>query len=331
MSCIIKFWFFCPEAISSPANCLSSASRASVPILIAVTSAAVHLGVIRGGDWGTPISVAVTAFYVYASTMTRRAGGARASSQQEKAIVLLRDKSRLWLNVVMALLTFTYGLVLPVLGVQDMGASTMFANLYVFSGSNHMLGMLTGILFPVLPELAGGVVRVDWTDSSHFNGIHPHEKTQMHSKRLSRWLRQIGHTARQFGPYSARVVGAYAKMNDVENFQPFLIPFVELRRLAREASAEGEAFTVRYTKLGTEPALSGNGTAEADAGAAAISVSFSSDGSIVACADGDGEACSDGEIELLLRPLSRWAEAMLGFFSFPVPADGSLTELGCVC
>ena len=126
------------------------------------------------------------------------------------------------------------------LGIQDMGATTMFANLYVFSGSNHLMAVPTGVLFSRVPELDGGVVRVDWTDSAHFNNIHPHEKTKvrvrkprgrapyvhrgsaltarawnpkMHTPRLTRWLRDIGHTSRQFGPYSARIVGAYAKVN----------------------------------------------------------------------------------------------------------------------
>ena len=60
-----------------------------------------------------------------------------------------------------------------------MGATTMFANLYVFSGSNHLMAVPTGVLFSRVPELDGGVVRVDWTDSAHFNNIHPHEKTKV--------------------------------------------------------------------------------------------------------------------------------------------------------
>ena len=126
----------------------------------------------------------------------------------------------------------------------------MFANLYVFSGSNHLLGTPTGILFNHLPEFAGGVVRVDYTNSTHMNTIHPHEKSTLHSPRLKRWLTKVGHTARQFGPYVARVTGQQraSRPTDLPDdemlFTPYLIPMVELRRLIREALDVDRIFTL---------------------------------------------------------------------------------------
>ena len=96
-----------------------------------------------------------------------------------------------------------------------------------------------------------------------------------------------------------------------------------MRRLLHEAK-DSESFSLKYTKLGSPP-LTLNATADA-----ARSVTVSPGGGIE-CVDGAGGTCGEQELELLNRPLSRWAEAMLGFFSFPVPEEGSLSELGCVC
>ena len=126
----------------------------------------------------------------------------------------------------------------------------MFANLYVFSGSNHLFGAPTGILFNHLTELAGGVVRVDSTNSTFINIIHPHEKSVLHSARLKKWLAEVGHTARQFGPYGSRVTGRQwaprpTDLPDEEmHFTPYLIPMVELRRLIHEALDVDQTFTL---------------------------------------------------------------------------------------
>ena len=249
VGCIIKFWVFAADdvflGIQKPLT--SPTTSVVAAFSVAVTAAAIRLGVAHGGDWGCPLSVALTCYYLFAyvSKTTPPADGGKVSKDGGAAIVY----------VVVTIVTLIYGMVLPILGLQDMGATTMFANLYVFSGTNHLLGTPTGILFNYMPELAGGVVRVDYTSSDHMNNIHPNEKSTKHSQRLKKWLLEYGHTARQFGPYGARVLVGRRKAPasrpaaadlpaDEAFFTPYLIPMIELRRLVNDALVLDHSFNL---------------------------------------------------------------------------------------
>lgn len=74
-----------------------------------------------------------------------------------------------------------YALLLPVLGLQDMMASTMFANLRVYSGSNHRL-LPTGLLFGALPALDGGAAAwVEATSSRAIAGLYTRRRRRTSS------------------------------------------------------------------------------------------------------------------------------------------------------
>ena len=76
-----------------------------------------------------------------------------------------------------AAVAVAYGLALPMLGLQDMMAPTMFANLRVFSGSNHTL-MPTGILYD-----GGGVVWVESSTAEAIKDVYPAEVSKITSPR----------------------------------------------------------------------------------------------------------------------------------------------------
>ena len=338
--CIVKYFFFIPEeSVARAATSLPSPVVAAFSVC--VTSAAIALGIEHGGDWGCPMSVFVTCVYVH--TIFPAQSATEASKPKKKVSI---QKSSRFVEATVVLSTLTYALLLPLLGLMDMGATTMFANLYVFSGSNHFF-MPTGMLFDYLPELRGGVVRVDNTDSVHFRGLFPHEKTALHSPRMTKWLKYSGHVARQFGPYGARVKGAFAprptNLPEAEKtFTPYLIPMVEVRRCLGEAFQIENEFTLNITKLGKPPLAPPHVAREKlslsfEKGSLTKCMSIMSNASVASSHEAEPaaeewSACDVHDTELLMQPISWWATKLLGFFSFPIePGGTSWRELGCVC
>jgi hypothetical protein len=310
----------------------------------------------HGGDWGAATTVAMACFYLHAATAPGSSTGWSSRASGHSLPPVLGHISRL-----MVVLSLGYGFALPLLGLQDMGASTMFANLHVYSGSNHYVAP-TGLLFDFLPTLAGGVVRVDATDSVHLNKINPHEISTLHSPRLKQWLLAVGHSGRQFGPYGARVMGPFAPRpidlpTAEKDFTPYLLPMIELRRLVHEAGGKGESFELRYTKLGSPPLKSAkaqanrghfgggrvtpqdmlsvqlkNNTLNNCVGCDGAFIRCSNELILCECRDAAGSRCSDEDVALLMAPLPSWALNTLAFFSFPVaPNGGTFEELGCIC
>ncbi|EOD23651.1 hypothetical protein EMIHUDRAFT_457950 [Emiliania huxleyi CCMP1516] len=180
------------------------------------------------------------------------------------------------------------------LDAYDMMASTMFANLRVYSGSNH--GILpTGLLFGALPALDGGAAA--WV-------------THLLSPTARRHLLASGHSARQFGPYMARVLGPQA-----------------LRRLLAEARAAGEAFDLTYRRRESP-----------DGRWRRVRYARRRDGRETCVALGrwpKGSRCKAEERALLTTAPPAWAMKLLLFFPFPVRLEEKMgvesKELGCVC
>lgn len=250
------------------------------------------------------------------------------------------------------------------LGVQDMGATTMFANLHVHGGTNHLLGMPTGLLFKHDEQaasssaaLVGGTVRVDFTDARHFNDVHPHEITSILAPRLRRWLLAGGHSGRQFGAYVARVMhlkappAVHQRLGARAHFVPYLIPMVELRRLVLEATRGGTRAPAPTTAVGMATNHEKRAAAPPPgAGSTAVEpfvVEYAKVDPVAGkelgrfklrfdkrgrgtCLRGGAECRRD--LRRLTTPLPAWASRVLLFFSFPV-AKGQTTfrELSCTC
>ena len=112
--CIVKYFFFIPEeaivrAWSRPPSALVAAFS------VCVTAASISLGIEHGGDWGCPISFALVCVYVHAicpSTVT---------GENVKAPSTLKRKRSTFIECVVVLSTLTYALLVPLLGLMDMG------------------------------------------------------------------------------------------------------------------------------------------------------------------------------------------------------------------
>ena len=161
-----------------------------------------------------------------------------------------------------------YAFVLPILGIQEIGSCTMFANVRLVQGlSNNALGIPTGILQAWLADspaswtFGGGVVRVEWTNSEFLNALYPGEITSLLDPHTRALLRIGGHATRQFNPKARRVLGQHIrrKMPRWEDssqlpYVRYTVPALELRRMLAEArraaSATNTTFDLTYTRLG---------------------------------------------------------------------------------
>ena len=96
-------------------------------------------------------------------------------------------------------LAIWYTFALPVFGVQDMGAATMFANLRVYSGSNHFFLPTSLIFHDAVSDGAfgNGLLRVEDTNSTFIRNMYPTEVSSMLTPQVRSWLTATGHTSRQ--------------------------------------------------------------------------------------------------------------------------------------
>ena len=117
---------------------------------------------------------------------------------------------------------FVYAFILPILGLQDMAACNMFANLHgptaVVTGMNHYL-VPTGLLQAYYEHdsaadnpFAGGVVEVIHSTSETMRDKFPAEATSMLTPRARSMLVHAGHSGREFSPSTTRVVGTLPGM-----------------------------------------------------------------------------------------------------------------------
>lgn len=133
-------------------------------------------------------------------------------------------------NVPLVVLALAYSS-LPMFGMMDIGAPTMFGGLKVHGGSNHLL-LPTGLLqqwFIRSSAFGGGVVRVEHTSSQYLRSLYPGE---LHLDALTLdVLKRADHVGRQFAPKQRRIVpSTRITLDDV----PYTMPFFELKRLLDE-------------------------------------------------------------------------------------------------
>ena len=134
-----------------------------------------------------------------------------------------------------------YAFVLPILGLQEIGSCTMFANVRLVQGaSNHVLGVPTGLLQARTNGVfGGGVVRVEATSSDYLNALYPGEITTLLAPQTRDLLRVIGHTARQFNPKARRVLGEQIRARMPRWRAASGTPFVRTRARRTAAAARG--------------------------------------------------------------------------------------------
>ena len=173
---------------------------------------------------------------------------------------------------------------------------------------------------------------MEGTTSPRINDIYPAEVSPLISETVRGQLLANGHSAREFAPYLARVIGPFAVLPPTGVAPPrprnegFMVPMVELRRLLAEARAAGESFQLTYRH---RPQAS-------DGGWRRVRVVHRSGGR-TSCRvlGGSPRACTADEQTLLSTAPPAWAMSALLFFPFPMELGARVNEttpeLGCIC
>jgi hypothetical protein len=234
-------------------------------------------------------------------------------------------------HLLLLALSMFYGFGTIILGVQQMGtAAGPFANLRIHGGSNHYL-LPTGLLqqWSVGPY-AGGIARVDDTNSSFLRKLYPHEISHNFSPRARSMMQAAGHTGREWMPLFSRTAGPYLPFSDFGRVPhvPYTVPALELRRLLLEARKQNEPFFLYYSKFNDSAVLdSVKSKARLD-----NQVRFSMDAQgAVSCLRQTGDAsepCALEELALLPEP-SWWALKFHIGYPIPLPDDSPGPEVVC--
>ena len=189
----------------------------------------------------------------------------------------------------------------PLLGVLELGAPNMYANLRMRAGSNHLFAP-TGLLFKT-GLLGAETLTVVKTTSQHVLDYYPGDCTEE--------LKPAENRARAFAAVGMRPFFNYAlkrviKCSYTKNtWRPFDVPAIELRRILGEMAAAGKAATLTYKD-----------------GDRTIQVGYDADGNQVKCS-----GCTPDDVASQ-GPLPFWAEKFLVYIPYPVLADGN-AEMPC--
>lgn len=241
------------------------------------------------------------------------------------------------LVLVAALLAFVYGFLAPIFGLMAMASSTMYGNVRQFGGTNHLL-VPTGLLQEWHSSdgddaFGGGMVRVDFTNSSVLQQLTPADATGQLPKHARALLEGINASGFYFELYSAR--NYFGRRGDLEasalhnrgsdgprmEDPPYAQPAYELRRVLALARSPGEAFKLVYTKL---PAKGTPGSYRDFRGE---QVTLEQDASGARTCTVGKQPCGKNEIALLPPP-PRWLTWMLHPYPMPL-LPGDAGEVHC--
>jgi len=236
-----------------------------------------------------------------------------------------------WL-VLACTLFYSFGTL--ILGVQEMGTNAgPFSNLRIHGGSNHIL-FPTGLLHQwSVGEFAGGVVRVDNTNSSFLRTLYPHEVSHNIKPRARAWMQAAGHSGREWIPLDSRTAVPYEPFSDMgkahePNFLPYTVPALELRRMLLDARSRKEAFSLTYSRLPIPE--SGRLDSLNSLTLVGEQVHFMMDAcGTVMCVKQVGsvsEPCAPDELALLPAP-SWWVRKT--HVGYPIPLIGDSQEVPC--
>uniref|UniRef100_A0A0G4GIJ9 Transmembrane protein n=1 Tax=Chromera velia CCMP2878 TaxID=1169474 RepID=A0A0G4GIJ9_9ALVE len=188
--------------------------------------------------------------------------GKRGGEQQSEANQSTRRRRlRVLFDCILlsAALLFAFGG--PLLGLQSMGALTMYSNLSHYGGSNHLI-VPTNLLFDRTERLW----RVDFSGSASMRTRSPADASGLEPEGVRRLLETaVGRgTGRFFAQYYARM----ATMHSLTELDfgsssasgdsiPFVLPEAELTRLVAEArQKEDFPFRMRLTRLADDEGAS---------------------------------------------------------------------------
>ena len=223
------------------------------------------------------------------------------------------------------LLAFMYSYLLIPLGVNDLGAPSMYSNLKFHGGSNHLL-MPTAYLQRTRFDdtssvFFGGIVRVEDTNSSFIRQLYPGDQTdELEPLSMPALLTKAGYTPpRMYHPAVGRVIGLMARPPR-QSWVPFTFFAFELRRLVAEANADNEGpFSITYARL---PGMEGDELWRAEAFVSKTTAHFDHNGSLTTCKTTHSSSsmtqdCAQDEIAKL-PPLPWYALKTMLFLPYPV-------------
>ena len=232
--------------------------------------------------------------------------------------------------------TALYAVALPVLGLQHMGSSSMYANLKHWGGSNHLL-VPTGLLQRWFADaggvlgdaFGGGLVRVDRVRGLSLEALNCWASVEP-APRVAELLRASGHSGRQLAAYYSP--GRMASLDAAGHAVtapalPVAMPAFELRRAlaaARAQHLEAAATAVRLPHALRTPAewLAHRGRP----------VTLGADGSCVRARSGPlrwarAGRCDADDLRLATPPPWLLAKMLLPYPAPLLPGDS--TELHC--
>ncbi|KAJ8603760.1 hypothetical protein CTAYLR_000307 [Chrysophaeum taylorii] len=130
------------------------------------------------------------------------------------------------------------------------GVALWFSNLRMSGGTNHLLGLPTGLLQQWYADdktsvFSGGVLRVDASNSTLLNALHPAELTPILADGARRLLRENGNSGRFWNPAVASIIGHNLIPNPSFDLR-YTLPAYELFRALRLTS---EPLDLTFSKL----------------------------------------------------------------------------------
>ena len=346
---IVRYFFFFPVSTATAMSSLVGSSGRGL-VLGSVSGAVVVAALQASQTLQGALPVFILLFILYAKAIALSLTTVSTSTRTSSPAAVgggwaIQSRVASTANTSLLLLAFAYAFVFPVLGLQDMAACNMFANLHgptaVVTGMNHFL-VPTGLLqaryehdSPKTNPFAGGVVQIVHSTSPSMRDLFPAEATSMLTPRTRAMLHHAGHSGREFSPSTTRVVGTLPGMKphpDPKHEQlRYLLPAIELRRLLAEARSRSESFTLTYRRVSTTGAPFDGRTVtlvekqSANAQRSSRCRAHSSNSSMMSIFGGP---CDADEIALL-PPSDWWLSGLL--LAFPLPmATGMQRELGCI-
>lgn len=309
LMCASRLVLFVPhgtvEACSLPANWSSLELSATVVLAAIAAKIADHEDFY---DLAYPLFVLCSPFLIKAAVLTQ------SSSSSTSSI------STTWKSAVKVpiLLAFVYAYLCLVLGTMDQGQPHMYANLRLHGGTNHILGIPTGLLqrhFENSTESVfyGGIIRVERSTLPSLNRVYPGDYTSQMSERSRQFMIAGGHTSRNFNPMLTAVTSSEAPwlLGGGEEFVRYTVPAHEFRRILQVARENQEDFAIDYTQL------FGHGDEEWRATALGRSIRLVESGNGTMDCRSDSGRCTPQDIPLL-PPLPYWARKTLLFEPYPI-------------
>lgn len=248
IACCTKLLFVAPGALSD-----SLAMPGAVATAIVATATAAFIATHNGTlDAHGLIYLGLTLVYLHAVSTGAVAARARQSRDVAKRP---RDRLARW---VAATLAFAYGFIGPVLGLQAMASSTMFAQLNQFADPSNHYVVPTGVLFrPGVADIinpnafGGGLVRLEAANSTVFDDLYYNvDIFYTQSARTAEILAASGSARFYFAFYCSRMMYGRPSFFVHNSTQlQFVVPAFEFRRNLAEARRLGQDFEVTYTAL----------------------------------------------------------------------------------